>query len=162
VADEPTSALDVSVQAVILNLLKDLRAKEGSSYLFISHDLDVIRYLADWIAVMYLGEIVEQGSNEQVSNPPMHPYTEALLSASPSTDPTAQVNRIRLGKDVPSARNKPSGCPFHTRCPRFLGQICVDEAPPLQRTDDGHEILCHIPLDELRELQSMPKGTVES
>jgi peptide/nickel transport system ATP-binding protein len=159
IADEPTSSLDVSVQAVILNLLKDLRARESVSYLLISHDLEVVGYLADWIAVMYLGEIVEQGTNEQVRNPPMHPYTEALLAANPIPDPTRQQTKIRLEGDVPSPRNKPTGCPFHTRCPRFLGQICVEQAPPLRETPDGHQILCHIPLDELRDLQNQTKGT---
>jgi peptide/nickel transport system ATP-binding protein len=154
IADEPTSALDVSVQAVILNLLKDLRAENGASYLFISHDLEVIRYLADWIVVMYLGEIVEQGTNEQVSHPPMHPYTEALLSAAPLPDPTIKPGTIRLTGEIPSPRNKPTGCPFHTRCPRYLGDICKHERPPLREDDEGHMIRCHIPLDDLKRLQS--------
>jgi peptide/nickel transport system ATP-binding protein len=153
IADEPTSALDVSVQAVILNLLKDMRAQAGASYLFISHDLEVIGYLADWIGVMYLGEIVEQGTNEQVRQPPMHPYTEALLSAAPTPYPQATYQPIRLQGEVPSPRHKPTGCPFHTRCPRFIGQICVEQKPPRQITPEGHEIRCHIPLAELAALQ---------
>lgn len=153
VADEPTSALDVSVQAVILNLLKDLRSSNGSSYLFISHDLEVIAYLADWIAVMYLGSVVEQGSNTRVLNAPWHPYTEALLKASPVPDPDAAAARVGLEGDVPSPRNKPSGCPFHTRCPRFIGEVCVNQTPPLRRTEDGHEIRCHHSLDALKEMQ---------
>jgi len=154
VADEPTSSLDVSVQAVILNLLKDLRAKEGASYLLISHDLEVISYLADWIVVMYLGEIMEEGDTQDVYEIPSHPYTEALLSAIPLPDPTVEQGQIRLDGDIPSPRNKPTGCPFHTRCPRYIGDICKDEAPPLRDAGDGHLIRCHIPIDELIELQS--------
>jgi peptide/nickel transport system ATP-binding protein len=156
IADEPTSSLDVSVQATILNLLKDLRAERGASYIFISHDLEVIRYLADWVVVMYLGEVMEQGAAHMVYDPPLHPYTEALLSAIPLPDPTRKGGEIRLEGDVPSPRNKPTGCPFHTRCPRFLGDICVNERPPLRRTEDGHQILCHIPLDELATVQQHP------
>src|SRR6056297_359086 len=157
VADEPTSALDVSVQAVILNLLKELRSTNGSSYLFISHDLEVIAYLADWIAVMYLGSVVEQGSNSDVLQPPWHPYTEALLKASPIPDPDAAVERVGLEGEVPSPRNKPSGCPFHTRCPRFIGDICVNKAPLLRESADGHQIRCHHPLDELEKMQGESK-----
>lgn len=154
IADEPTSSLDVSVQATILNLLKDLRATHGASYIVISHDLDVIHYLADWIIVMYLGEIMEQGASDKVHEAPMHPYTEALLAAIPVPDPTIKQGNIRLEGDVPSPRNKPTGCPFHTRCPRFIGDICVQESPPVRRTDDGHQIRCHIPLDDLKQMQT--------
>jgi len=158
IADEPTSSLDVSVQAMILNLLKDLRAKEGASYLLISHDLEVISYLSDWIVVMYLGEIVEEGDSNAIIQPPFHPYTEALWSAAPIPDPTIKRKRIRLDGDVPSPRNKPSGCPFHTRCPRKIGAICEQEDPPLRDAGDGHLIRCHIPVDELIELQSQTEG----
>ena len=151
VADEPTSSLDVSVQSVILNLLKDLRARQGASYLLISHDLNVVSYLADRIAVMYLGEIVEEGTPDQVYNPPSHPYTEALLSAIPNPDPTVQQKRIRLEGEVPAT--VPQGCPFHTRCPRKLGAICEVEAPPYRDAGDGHFIRCHIPVEELAALQ---------
>lgn len=154
VADEPTSSLDVSVQAVILNLLKDLRAQRGSSYLLISHDLDVVAYLSDWIAVMYLGEIVEEGATDAVYNVPSHPYTEALISAVPVPDPAARGTAIRLDGEVPSARDIPTGCRFHTRCPRKIGAICETEAPPWRDAGDGHSIRCHIPIDELIELQS--------
>jgi peptide/nickel transport system ATP-binding protein len=154
VADEPTSSLDVSVQAVILNLLKDLRAKEDASYLIISHDLDVITYLADWIVVMYLGQVVEQGTAEQITQPPMHPYTEALLSAIPVPDPTVNEGRIRLEGDMPSPRNRPTGCPFHTRCPRYIGDICKDEEPPMRELADGHQYRCHYSPEELRQLQA--------
>jgi peptide/nickel transport system ATP-binding protein len=153
VADEPTSSLDVSVQAVILNLLKDLRAQKGASYLLISHDLEVVSYLADWIAVMYLGEIVEEGDTEDVYHAPSHPYTEALVSSIPLPDPSADQKRIRLDGDIPSARDIPSGCRFHTRCPRCLGDVCVNEPPPWRDAGDGHFIRCHIPIEELVVLQ---------
>lgn len=156
IADEPTSSLDVSVQATILNLLKDLRAEQGASYLFISHDLEVISYLADWIVVMYLGEIIEEGTNEQVIHIPSHPYTEALLSANPIPDPTIKRERIRMTGEVPSPRNKPSGCPFHTRCQRKIGAICEQEEPPMRDAGEGHLIRCHIPIDELIAAQSQP------
>lgn len=153
IADEPTSSLDVSVQAVILNLLKELRETQRVSYIFISHDLEVIEYLADDIAVMYLGEILEQGSNAQVTNPPYHPYTEALLASAPRVRPEQRKKRIHLQGDIPSPRNKPGGCPFHTRCPHFIGNICVEQVPPAQSDGYGHNIRCHHPLDELRRLQ---------
>ncbi len=156
VADEPTSSLDVSVQAVILNLLKDLRAREGASYLLISHDLAAVAYLADWMAVIYLGEIVEEGDTWQVYNVPSHPYTEALISAIPVPDPTVKRGHIRLEGDIPSARHIPTGCRFHTRCPRKIGEICEREAPPWQDADGGHRIRCHIPVDELVQLQASP------
>jgi peptide/nickel transport system ATP-binding protein len=153
VADEPTSSLDVSVQAVILNLLKDLRAHEGASYLLISHDLAAVAYLADWIAVMYLGEIVEEGDTGQVYNAPSHPYTEALISAIPVPNPEVRRTPIRLDGEIPSARHIPTGCRFHTRCPRKIGRICEQEAPPWRDAGDGHQIRCHIPIDELTALQ---------
>ncbi len=156
VADEPTSALDVSVQAVILNLLKDLRARQGASYLIISHDLAAIAYLADWIAVMYLGQIVEEGDAAQVYAAPSHPYTEALISSIPAPDPTVQGGRIRLDGDIPRAADLPRGCRFHTRCPRKLGAICEQDAPPWQDAGGGHRIRCHIPLDDLIALQTRP------
>ncbi len=160
VADEPTSSLDVSVQAVILNLLKDLRAREGASYVVISHDLEVVGYLADHIAVMYLGEIVEQGSNADVLAFPSHPYTEALLSAAPLPDPARAHEPIALDGEVPSPRNRPSGCSFHTRCPRKIGSICETDAPPVRTDDNGHEIRCHYPLEELRRLQNAGRPAV--
>ncbi len=153
IADEPTSSLDVSVQAVILNLLKDLRATEGASYIVISHDLEVVSYLADHIAVMYLGEIVEQGGRDAILGFPSHPYTEALLSAAPTPDPSVRHRPIALRGEVPSPRNRPSGCPFHTRCPRKIGDICETQAPPTRVGEDGHEIRCHYPLEQLRDLQ---------
>ena len=152
VCDEPTSALDVSVQAAILNLLADLQGEKGVTYLFISHDLGVVRYLSDRIAVLYLGRLMELGPAEAVFEPPHHPYTEALLSAVPVIDGQERT-RIRLEGDIPSAANPPSGCVFHTRCPRKWGTICEQEDPPLKEVAPGHYMRCHIPLDELRRLQ---------
>jgi peptide/nickel transport system ATP-binding protein len=154
VCDEPTSALDVSVQAAILNLLADLQAREKVTYVFISHDLGVVRYLADRIAVLYLGRVLELGSAEQVFTAPHHPYTEALLSAVPLLGET-ESKRIRLEGDIPSPANAPSGCVFHTRCPRKWGPICEQEQPPLREYEPGHFLSCHIPLDELRRVQGV-------
>ena len=152
VCDEPTSALDVSVQAAILNLLVDLQGKEQTSYVFISHDLGVVRYLSDRIAVLYLGRLMELGPAETVFGPPHHPYTEALLSAVPTIE-GEQRTRIGLVGDIPSAADPPSGCVFHTRCPRFLGKICETEEPPLVEVEFQHAMRCHIPVEELRRLQ---------
>jgi peptide/nickel transport system ATP-binding protein len=152
VCDEPTSALDVSVQAAILNLLAELQSKEGVAYLFISHDLGVIRYLSDRICVLYLGRVMELGTAEAVFSAPHHPYTEALLSAVPSID-GSEGGRIKLEGEIPSPADPPSGCVFHTRCPRKVGEICETEEPPLSEAEPGHAIRCHIPLAELRELQ---------
>ncbi|MCF6115094.1 MULTISPECIES: ABC transporter ATP-binding protein [Mesorhizobium] len=153
VCDEPTSALDVSVQAAILNLLVDLQSKEDVSYIFISHDLGVVCYLSDKIAVLYLGRIMELGPSEDVFSGPHHPYTEALLSAVPKLDQTEKA-RIRLDGEIPSAANPPSGCVFHTRCPRKIGSICEEQVPPLAEAQPGHTIRCHIPYAELARLQS--------
>jgi peptide/nickel transport system ATP-binding protein len=151
--DEPTSALDVSVQAAILNLLVELQTQKGVSYVFISHDLGVVRYISDRIAVMYLGRLQEIGDAETVFAGPHHPYTEALLSAVPNLEGEERT-RIRLEGEIPSAANPPSGCVFHTRCPRFLGDICVQEEPPLAEVEPEHFMRCHIPVEELRRLQS--------
>ncbi len=160
VCDEPTSALDVSVQAAILNLLADLQRDEGSSYIFISHDLNVVRYLSDRIAVLYLGRIQELGSAETVFNGPHHPYTEALLSAVPSVEGEPSV-RIRLEGEIPSASGPPSGCVFHTRCPRFMPGICEVTEPPLAEVEPGHMMRCHIPIEELRVLQARAAATAD-
>ena len=155
VCDEPTSALDVSVQAAILNLLADLQADEGVTYLFISHDLGVVRYLADRIAVLYLGRVMEIGPAAAVFSPPQHPYTEALLSAVPTIE-GAERPRIKLEGEIPSAADPPTGCVFHTRCPRKVGEICETEEPPLAEVEPDRFMRCHIPIDELRRLQAAP------
>ena len=152
VCDEPTSALDVSVQAAILNLLADLQAQQQTSYVFITHDMGVVRYLADRIAVMYLGRIQEVGPTDEVFNGPHHPYTEALLSAVPSVDGEPS-KRIRLEGEIPSPATPPSGCVFHPRCPRAIKGVCEVTEPPLAEVSPGHAMRCHIPIDELRRLQ---------
>jgi peptide/nickel transport system ATP-binding protein len=154
VADEPVSALDVSVQATIVNLLSELQATREVTLVFISHDLAVVRYLADQVAVMYLGKVVEFGSVEAVFSPPHHPYTEALLSAVPVPDPDDQRPRILLEGTLPSATAVLRGCPFTTRCPRRVGPICDDIPPPEQRLPGGHRIACHIPAPELARLNA--------
>jgi peptide/nickel transport system ATP-binding protein len=153
VADEPVSALDVSVQASIINLLSDIQAEREATLIFISHDLSVVRYLADEVAVMYLGVVVESGRVADVFAPPFHPYTEALLSAVPVPDPDAQRTRIVLEGPLPSATDLPRGCPFTSRCPRRIGAICDETPPPVQRRPGGHRIACHIALEELAGLQ---------
>lgn len=153
IADEPVSALDVSVRASILNLLNEMQMNNDTAVIFISHDIGVVAYLVDQVAVMYLGKLMQVNAAEQIFLPPYHPYSEALLSAVPVPDPTTKQERIRLDGDIPSAVDVPSGCPFHTRCPRFLGDVCVDETPPWQETNDGKRIFCHIPLEELEAEQ---------
>jgi peptide/nickel transport system ATP-binding protein len=153
ICDEPISSLDVSVQAALMNLLVDLQESKGTSYLFISHDLSAVRHLSDWIAVVYLGRLWEIGSAEDVFVPPYHPYTEALLSALPIPDPDIKQESIRLKGSVPSAMNIPTGCRFHTRCPRKIGEICEKEEPPWQNMGYYHQLCCHIPAEELLALQ---------
>ncbi|MBV9783949.1 MAG: ABC transporter ATP-binding protein [Acidisphaera sp.] len=148
VADEPVSALDVSVQAAITELLRDIQRNQDTTLVIISHDLGFVRYIADRVVVMYLGQVMEAGSAEEVFAPPYHPYTEALLSAAPVAG-LARNRRIVLSGELPSAMAPPSGCPFQTRCPRKLGAICETERPPEQLLAGGHRILCHIPPDEL-------------
>jgi peptide/nickel transport system ATP-binding protein len=155
VCDEPTSALDVSVQAAILNLLAELQGSKRVTYLFISHDLGVVRYLSDRIAVLYLGRLQEYGAAEVVFAGPHHPYTEALLSAVPSLDGT-RSERIILTGEIPSPAHPPSGCVFHTRCPRRLASgVCESTEPPLAEVEPGHFMRCHIPPGELRQLQNV-------
>lgn len=156
--DEPVSALDVSVQAAVLNLLMEIQHEYGTTMMFIAHDLSVVRFFSDYVAVMYLGHLVEIGPAENIYAPPYQPYTEALLSAVPIPDPTAEQKHIRLSGTVPSALNPPSGCVFHTRCPRREmlpdgGKICEEEAPPWQYNTEDHRIYCHIPLEELRKME---------
>ncbi len=147
VADEPVSALDVSVQAAVTELLMDIQREAKTTMLFISHDLSVVRYIADRVVVMYLGHIVEQGTTDQIFSPPYHPYTEALLSAIPIADTSVEKQHIVLDGDIPSALNPPSGCPFQTRCPRKAevgGDLCETEMPPARKLGDGHEVKCHL------------------
>ena len=157
VCDEPTSALDVSVQAAILNLLVDLQRNENVSYLFISHDLGVVRYLSDRIAVLYLGRLMELGPADMVFSGPHHPYTEALVSSLPSVDGEA-THRVRLVGEVPSVANPPSGCVLHTRCPRRAGsgveERCDTVEPDLVEVEPGHLLRCHLSLDQLRKMQT--------
>ena len=152
--DEPVSSLDVSVQASILNLLNDLQNDHQSTQLFISHDLAVVGFVADQIAVIYLGQLMEFAVAADLFEPPYHPYTEALLSAIPLMDPEATQEQIRLTGEIPSPAAVPSGCPFHTRCPRFLGDICTTETPPWQEDPRGTRIFCHIPIEELAASQT--------
>ncbi len=152
VCDEPTSALDVSVQAAILNLLAELQAERRVSYIFISHDLGVVRYLSDRIVVLYLGRVMEVGPADRVFAGPHHPYTEALLSAAPSLDGQPR-ERIRLAGEIPSLAHPPTGCVFHTRCPRKIGPLCEQTEPPLAEREASHAIRCHIPIGELGRLQ---------
>ena len=142
VADEPVSALDVSIQAQVLNMLKDLQARLGLAYLFVSHDLSVVEHISDRVAVMYLGGIVEIAPAQRVYAAPKHPYTEALLSAIPKTNPDQQSRRIILQGDVPNPANPPSGCTFHPRC-RFAQEICKTQKPPLIEVEPGHQAACH-------------------
>jgi peptide/nickel transport system ATP-binding protein len=156
--DEPVSALDVSVQAAILNLLLEVQHEFDTTLIFIAHDLSVVRFFSDDVAVMYLGQIMEIGPADAIYAPPYHPYTEALLSAVPIPDPKVKQKQIRLEGSVPSAIDPPSGCRFHTRCPRRQllpdeGKICEEELPPWQEISDGHRIFCHIPEETLRTFE---------
>ena len=143
IADEPVSALDVSIQAQIINLMKELQVKRGISYLFISHDLSVVRYFSDVIGVMYLGNIVEYATKDELFNNPMHPYTQALLSAVPIPDPDVKGDRTILEGDLPSPANPPVGCKFNTRCPKCMDK-CKEVAPELRILKNGHKIACHL------------------
>ncbi|MDD9851770.1 MAG: ABC transporter ATP-binding protein [Gammaproteobacteria bacterium] len=153
VADEPVSALDVSVQAAVTGLLTDIQNSLKTTLLFISHDLSVVRYLSDRIVVMYLGTIMEQGSTDEVFAPPYHPYTEALLSAVPIADTSVNKKHIVLTGELPSAVSPPSGCPFQTRCPRKIGEICETEMPPVKDMGNGHKIACHLDAETFGKME---------
>lgn len=153
IADEPVSALDVSVQAAVVNLLLHIQATNRTTMVFISHDLALVRYLADQVVVMYLGRVMESGPTEALFHPPYHPYTEALLSAAPIPDPTVKQKRIRLEGEIPSPLNPPKGCRFAGRCPRKIGAVCDIEPPPMRDAGNGHAIACHIPTDVLARVE---------
>ena len=143
ICDEPVSALDVSIQAQIINLLKDLQQNMGLTYLFISHDLSVVKYITDNILVMYLGNMMELGNTADIFANPMHPYTKALFSAVPAPDPDAKMNRIILGGDIPSPANPPKGCKFHTRCSMCM-EVCKHKAPKYIEVEKDHFVACHL------------------
>ena len=142
VCDESVSALDVSIQAQVINLLRDLQKEFGLTYLFISHDLSVVEYISDKVGVMYLGQLVEYAPTEQLYEHPMHPYTESLLSAVPVADPEVQMERIPLEGEIPNPANPPSGCYFHTRC-RYCTEKCRQEAPVYTEAEPDHFVACH-------------------
>ena len=164
VADEPVSALDVSVQAAVTELLMDIQRKNKTTMLFISHDLSVVRYIADRVVVMYLGYIVEQGTTDQIFSPPYHPYTEALLSAIPIADTSVVKKHIVLEGDIPSAMNPPTGCPFQTRCgykKLVPGNLCETQVPPVKELGGGHKSLCWLDDDVLAKMEPVIKFDVE-
>ena len=143
VADEPVSALDVSIQSQIINLLQDFQEKYGFSYLFISHDLSVVRHISHKVGVLYLGSLIEVGDKNSLYDKPLHPYTRALISCVPIPDPERKFDRIILKGDIPSASNPPSGCKFHTRCV-YAKDICKQEIPILKEISSGHKVACHL------------------
>jgi len=153
VADEPVSALDVSVQAAVTELLMDIQRDNRTTLLFISHDLSVVRYLADRVVVMYLGQIMEQGTTDEIFAPPYHPYTEALLSAVPIADATVTKRKVVLSGEIPSPSNPPKGCPFSTRCPYMMPGTCDVIPPPVVEPSPGHRILCHLSLETLNAME---------
>ena len=152
IADEPVSALDVSIQAQVLNLLNELKHDLDLIYIFVAHDLSVVEYISDRVGVMYLGNFVEVGEKEKIYSNPMHPYTQALLSAVPVPDPTAKRERILLEGSIPSAHKPPTGCKFHTRCPKCM-ECCKTQAPERYEVDDGHYVYCHLYDKERRKQQ---------
>ena len=150
IADEPVSALDVSIQAQVLNLLHQLQKEFNLTYIFVAHDLSVVEHISDRVGVMYLGNFVEVGDKRKLYSNPLHPYTQALLSAVPVPDPTAKKDRIILEGSIPSALNPPSGCKFHTRCPKCM-DICKKKAPERYQVSDDHYVYCHLYDDKIKE-----------
>ncbi len=161
ISDEATSALDVSVRAALLNLFNDLQARDGLAYLFVSHDLSAVRHVAHRVLVLYQGTVMEEGPTEAVFSAPHHPYTEALMSAIPVPDPNVPRSPIRLDGPAAGPDDAQTGCPFHTRCPRKIGDLCEREPPPWRRAGDGHHILCHIPIEDLAAAQRGAAGAPE-
>lgn len=143
IADEPVSALDVSIQSQVINLMMDLQSEFGLSYLFIAHDLSVVKHISDRIGVMYLGKMVELAPKTELFKDPLHPYTQALLSAVPVPDPITKRERIILKGDIPSAAKPPAGCVFHTRCPRVM-EICRTAKPAFEEAAPKHFVACHL------------------
>ena len=146
ILDEPTSALDASIQAQILNLLLDIQEQYEVSYLFISHNVSVVRHMSDRIAVMYLGKVVEEGPVEDLMSKPKHPYTAALIASIPKPNPKARGEMVEIRGETPSPINPPSGCRYHTRCP-FAKDLCSQKEPPLQESESNHPVACHYPIE---------------
>jgi len=144
VCDEPVSALDVSIQAQVVNLLDELQEEFNLTYLFIAHDLSVIHHVSDWMAIMYLGKIVEEGPTDAIFAHPVHPYTQALMAAVPVVDKAARRERIILEGSVPSPIDPPTGCRFHTRCFARIGKICEEQEPAFTAVGEGHRVACHL------------------
>src|SRR5437667_4251127 len=160
IVDEPVSALDASVQAAVTGLLMDIQRDKRTTLLFISHDLSVVRYLADRVVVMYLGQIMEKGFTEEIFSPPYHPYTEALLSAVPIADPRVKKRKIVLQGEIPSPSNPPTGCPFSTRCLYMIKGLCDTTAPPQRVFGPRHVIACHLEPETLLAME--PVVTIEN
>jgi peptide/nickel transport system ATP-binding protein len=149
VCDEPVSSLDVSVQASIVMLLSEIQEQHNMSMILISHDLSTVRFLSNYVVVMYLGRIVEEGPSERIYSPPFHPYTAALMAAVPRPNARVEPAGFRLSGTVPSAVNPPQGCCFHTRCPLKIGEICEVQVPPVHDLGGGHKVYCHLPVEAL-------------
>jgi oligopeptide/dipeptide ABC transporter ATP-binding protein len=147
ICDEAVAALDKSVQAQVLNLLQDLQQTHGLTYLFISHDLNVVEYISDHVSVMYLGQVVETAGADQLYRRPLHPYTQALLASSPRLDPDIRVDDNLLEGELPSPLNPPTGCRFRTRCPHAM-QVCAEVRPQMRELDSGHQVACHLYTEE--------------